>query len=68
MKAFPNPYFNAQWQFRATRLFKKKNNKTIRDIINFKNLSRKLGNDLDIWSLIYLYRYRPRNILEINNK
>ena len=66
IEAFPNPYFNSQWQFRATRLLKYKNKKTISDIYNFNYLSKKLGNVFDIRSLFYLYRYQHNNFTNTN--
>ena len=66
IKAFPNPYFNSQWQFRATRLLKYKNKKTISDICKFRYLSKKLGNSFDIKSLLYLYRYKYHNYKNTN--
>jgi len=66
MNIFPITYFNSQWQFRATRLLKYKNKKTISDIYNFHYLSKKLGNVFDIRSLFYLYRYKHNNFTNTN--
>ena len=57
MNIFPITYFNNEWKFRLTRLIKKKDNRSIRDILIYNTLSNELGYSIDLRSLIYLYRY-----------